>query len=993
MTDLKKQMSVGLDVSDVEAGAARGKKSLQDFATTAVNTGKQAATGVAQAGKATDDAGRKVDQAAKKSEQATRSLQQSIERQIALLEAGSKSTGGYYEVLARQRGADASALKPYLDQLDAVVAKNKAAATAAEAAVPALQRQGVSAAQTAAAMRMVPAQFTDIVVGLQGGQAPLTVLLQQGGQLKDMFGGIGAAARGIGGYVLSLVSPLTVTAAAVAALTLAIYQGSQENGAYVKSLILTGNSLGVTASQLQEAAQRVSQVVGTQHEAAGALAAIAESGKIPRDVMEQVGAAAVAMNRALGTEIGKAVETFTKLADEPTRASEKLNEAQHYLTQATYERIRSLEEQGKKEEAAAVAISSYAEVAVGRMQAIERQGGVLSRMWNDIARDAKEAWDMMMGLGRPKTAGEALADARQRVQDVANPSYAPNAGVWDSMRLALGMGSTVQAEARTALAEQSRKALRDMDAAWAQGEKARDESAKIAATDRLATLAKEIQSNADKRKKAIEQLQADYKRLGEAGFLKVTGGKTLAEMIDAANEKFKDPKDPKTKAYQDDAATKFLETQRQTEAALRGQLAGESKLTEAAREQLKFQQLIADLKDKKILTADQQSLLAAKDAIAKQLQLNVELSNQVEFEKKIEEIVRKSKEEAIEFGRQMQAINLSIADSAKNRGEQYDRTLSAFGLGNRAREEVAAQKEIYREFERYRLTATKQAAEKNQLGSDAYAEELAKINQAQDQALGSQRDYYARLREKQGDWTNGAREAFANYADSAKNVAESTRSSFERAFGGMEDALVSFATTGKADFRSLANSIIADLIRIQVRAAMANILGDGKGGGGIAGLLLGGAQAGFSQTSLGSSGFGSGLAYGNQDLGLYLAEGGFTGYGGKYEPAGIVHKGEYVINADSTAKVGLATLERINRYGYAAGGLVGSAGAVGASMPFNLINQSSVPMTSDNVSFDPRTRTVIVRDAVRAAAAEWLDPNSRMRKNFDRNYRSPKNRS
>jgi len=54
---------------------------------------------------------------------------------------------------------------------------------------------------------------------------------------------------------------------------------------------------------------------------------------------------------------------------------------------------------------------------------------------------------------------------------------------------------------------------------------------------------------------------------------------------------------------------------------------------------------------------------------------------------------------------------------------------------------------------------------------------------------------------------------------------------------------------------------------------------------------------------------------------LKLSSGGYTGDGGKYEPAGIVHRGEYVINAASTRKLGLAYLSRLN--GYANGGFVG----------------------------------------------------------------------
>ena len=100
---------------------------------------------------------------------------------------------------------------------------------------------GVSAAQTAAALRGVPAQFTDIVTALQGGQQPLTVFLQQGGQLKDMFGGAGAAAKALGGYVLDLINPLTVTTAAVGVLGYAFYKGAQEQQDFSREAVLTAS--------------------------------------------------------------------------------------------------------------------------------------------------------------------------------------------------------------------------------------------------------------------------------------------------------------------------------------------------------------------------------------------------------------------------------------------------------------------------------------------------------------------------------------------------------------------------------------------------------------------------------------------------------------------------------------------------------------------------------------------------------------------------------
>jgi phage-related minor tail protein len=110
-----------------------------------------------------------------------------------------------------------------------------------------LGKTGQSAAQTANAMRMIPAQMTDIVVGLSTGQSPFMVLMQQGGQLKDMFGGIGPAIKGVGGYVSGLINPFTLAAAAVGVLGLAYYKGSQEQDEFYKSLTMTGNLVGKTS--------------------------------------------------------------------------------------------------------------------------------------------------------------------------------------------------------------------------------------------------------------------------------------------------------------------------------------------------------------------------------------------------------------------------------------------------------------------------------------------------------------------------------------------------------------------------------------------------------------------------------------------------------------------------------------------------------------------------------------------------------------------------
>ncbi|EPY5521152.1 phage tail length tape measure family protein [Klebsiella aerogenes] len=113
-----------------------------------------------------------------------------------------------------------------------------------------LARTGISAAQTANAMRMIPAQMTDIVVGLSTGQSPFMVLMQQGGQLKDMFGGVGPAIKGVSTYVMGLVNPYSVAAAAVGLLTYAVYQNRQEIDAATKIATTSLGANGDAAERL-----------------------------------------------------------------------------------------------------------------------------------------------------------------------------------------------------------------------------------------------------------------------------------------------------------------------------------------------------------------------------------------------------------------------------------------------------------------------------------------------------------------------------------------------------------------------------------------------------------------------------------------------------------------------------------------------------------------------------------------------------------------------
>ena len=86
-------------------------------------------------------------------------------------------------------------------------------------------------------------------------------------------------------------------------------------------------------------------------------------------------------------------------------------------------------------------------------------------------------------------------------------------------------------------------------------------------------------------------------------------------------------------------------------------------------------------------------------------------------------------------------------------------------------------------------------------------------------------------------WETGVNKALNNYIDTVTNAAAQSERLFTNAFKGMEDALVSFVQTGKLDFKSLANSIIADLIRIQIQNSIMKPLAQATSGMSLSGMF------------------------------------------------------------------------------------------------------------------------------------------------------------
>lgn len=403
MADRKVQLEIGVDSAPAKQGFGEISASATQMAQTVNQAGQSASAGVSQIGDGSEGAAQKLDRS-------TRSIISSVQRTTAAMESGGRETARYYELLAQQRGANVDALKPYLDRLNEVQARQQAATAG-------LDRMGVSAAQTAAALRGVPAQFTDIFASLAAGQPPMMVLLQQGGQLKDMFGGAGEAAKALGGYIAGLITPFTVLAAAAGALAVVWMQGNAESAAYAKALALTGNAAGVTADQLEMMARNIDQVAGTQSNAAGILVEIAKTGKVAATEIEAV-ATAIAKMGEQGGNVEQLVREFAKIGEDPVKGLKALNEQYNFLTPVILDQVRALQEQGREEEAVKLAQQTAAQAVSLRADEVKAAAGVMERAWQSVAEMAGKAWNAMKNVGRAQTLDDQIAEQEATVAEM-----------------------------------------------------------------------------------------------------------------------------------------------------------------------------------------------------------------------------------------------------------------------------------------------------------------------------------------------------------------------------------------------------------------------------------------------------------------------------------------------------------------------------------------------------------------------------------------------
>lgn len=927
-----------LAIADASIRAAQEQRNLANVATGLSEAEQGLLSGnmvLASSQARLTESTQKVTAATKQAESAASSQAESLEDLLASIDPTTRALNKLDEQerkLVQQNklgNLDADTFASYKNRID----QSRAALTGFD---DSLNRTGNTAKQNAAALRMLPAQFSDIFISLQGGQAPLTVFLQQGSQIKDSFGGIGDAARAMGGYILGLITPLSVAVASAAALGYAFYKGSEEADRFNNALILTGSASGVTADRLGSMARQISSTVGSTGAAAAALAEIAGGGKIAGESFEQVAQAAVSMEVATGKAVSDTVAEFTRLADEPVKASAELNKQYHYLTAAVYAQITALEQQGKHADAVKLATDAFADAINNRTPKIIENLSFWERGYNAVANAA----DRLKDIGRPNID----ADIAQAQANLASAQRGDVGFFQDKDKMVEFYTDELQF-LKDKKAAQDDIAKFDKDAADAN-ERTVNAMAKVDALEKSAW------TNARKRTEALKEYEKslDVIRKNNPNDSRLAA-ETVARVKANIAEQFKDPKAPKAPTVRDDAGQRMLDEARQRYAVLQQQsrvIAGEvdqtQKLATEAKKLIELETEIASLKDKKTLTTSQKQVLAMAELNLAQQKQNAELekANQLtkerfENEAKLKAF-RENLQSQLDLSREGQAVELAGA------GES-DR------LRRRLQEDLKIRQDYQKQLDKLTRDYNK-LDNPTANDTDLYKGETDALRAALATRMVDQQNYYAAQDAMRSQWLVGVSESWQNYVDIATDYNSQARAATESilgettssisssiqglvkgteslggAFGNLAGTIANTMLTAFADIT--ARFLVMQALKLagietekgavvvaEGEKAAAKVAADGIAEAStlstIATTLAANVSAAVETlaswapaalvASIGS--FGAAAVVGGTALiaayalirGISggFAEGGYTGPGGKYEPAGVVHKGEVV---------------------------------------------------------------------------------------------------
>ncbi|EFF5433052.1 phage tail tape measure protein, partial [Escherichia coli] len=515
----------------------------------------------------------------------------------------------------------------------------------------AAQKAGISVGQYKAAMRTLPAQFTDIATQLAGGQNPWLILLQQGGQVKDSFGGMIPMFRGLAGAITLPMVGVTSLAVATGALAYAWYQGDSTLSAFNKTLVLSGNQSGLTADRMLTLS-RAGQAAGlTFNQASESLAALVNAGVRGGEQFDAINQSVARFASASGVEVDKVAEAFGKLTTDPTSG---LIAMARQFRNVTAEQIayvaqlqRSGDEAGALQAANDIATKGFDE----QTRRLKENMGTLETWADKTGKAFKSMWDAILDIGRPESSADMLASA-QKAFDEADKKWqwyqsrSQRRGKTASFRANLQGAWNDRENARLGLAAATLQSDMEKAGELAARDRAERDASQLKYTgeaqkayERLLTPLEKYTARQEELNKALKDgkiLQADYNTL-------------MAAAKKDYESTLKKPKSSGVKVSagerQEDqahAALLALETELRT---LEKHSGANEKISQQRRDLWKAENQYAVLKEaatKRQLSEQEKSLLThEKETLEYKRQL-AELGDKVEHQKRLNELAQQA---------------------------------------------------------------------------------------------------------------------------------------------------------------------------------------------------------------------------------------------------------------------------------------------------------------------------------------------------------------
>ncbi|HEB1255741.1 TPA: phage tail tape measure protein [Escherichia albertii] len=745
----------------------------------------------------------------------------------------------------------------------------------------AAQKAGISVGQYKAAMRStLPAQFTDIATQLAGGQNPWLILLQQGGQVKDSFGGMIPMLRGLAGAITLPMVGVTSLAVATGALAYAWYQGDSTLSAFNKTLVLSGNQSGLTADRMLTLS-RVGQAAGlTFNQASESLAALVNAGVRGGEQFDAINQSVARFASASGVEVDKVAEAFGKLTTDPTSG---LMAMARQFRNVTAEQIayvaqlqRSGDEAGALQAANDIATKGFDE----QTRRLKENMGTLETWADKTGKAFKSMWDAILDIGRPESSADMLASA-QKAFDEADKKWqwyqsrSQRRGKTASFRANLQGAWDDRENARLGLAAATLQSDMEKAGELAARDKAERDASQLKYTEEAQKAYERMLSPLEKYTARQEELN---KALKDGKILQADYNTLMASAKKDYESTLKKPSGVKVSVgeRQEDrahAAMLALETELRT---LEKHSGVNEKISQQRRDLWKAENQYAVLKEaatKRQLSEQEKSLLAhEKETLEYKRQL-AELGDKVEHQKRLNELAQ----QADKFAQQQRAKRAAI--DAKSRG-----------LTDRQAEREATEQRL-----------------KEQYGDNPLA-----LNNV----MSEQKKTWAAEDQLRGSWMAGLRSGWSEWKESATDSMSQVKSAATQTFDGIAQNMAAMLTGSEQNWRSFTRSVLSMMTEILLKQAMVGIVGS-------IGSAIGGAVGGGASAS-------GGTAIQAAAAKFHFATGGFTGTGGKYEPAGIVHRGEFVFTKEATSRIGVGNLYWLMR-GYATGGYVGTPGSLADS--------------------------------------------------------------